>query len=204
MSGVPRSFGSKNQQGERSAARRRERSGKNEVIDPEMATRPTQKTLGMRPAPADSNAGKGIGPSGRGAARSGPSCWPRSAWPRGSGPTDTCVSAVDPDAVWAQAERDFVAGRYDRVDVALQRLSRLRPPSPLDHMLRAQYAAARKAARRGPRRAGAGARRPLHGPASSTAGRPDRAAARPRAFRGRLVSGRLTARFKARFRLIAS
>jgi tetratricopeptide (TPR) repeat protein len=51
-------------------------------------------------------------------------------------------SAPDIDAIWAQAEAEFMAGRFDRVDTALKRLSRLRRPSPLDHMLRAQYAAA--------------------------------------------------------------
>jgi tetratricopeptide (TPR) repeat protein len=52
-------------------------------------------------------------------------------------------SAPDIDAVWAQAEADFMAGRLEHVETALTRLSRLRSPSPLDHMLRAQYAAAR-------------------------------------------------------------
>jgi len=36
-----------------------------------------------------------------------------------------------------------MAGRLDRVDTALSRLSRLRLPTPLDHMLRAQFATAR-------------------------------------------------------------
>jgi tetratricopeptide (TPR) repeat protein len=53
-------------------------------------------------------------------------------------------SAPDIDAIWAQAEADFMAGRLDRVQTALQRLGRLRTPSPLDFMLRAQYAAASK------------------------------------------------------------
>jgi tetratricopeptide (TPR) repeat protein len=52
-------------------------------------------------------------------------------------------SAPDIDAVWAHAEADFMAGRLDHVETALTRLSRLRSPSPLDHVLRAQYAAAR-------------------------------------------------------------
>ncbi len=51
--------------------------------------------------------------------------------------------APDIDAIWAQAEADFMAGRLDRVDTALSRLRRLRLPTPLDHMLRAQYTAAR-------------------------------------------------------------
>ncbi len=53
-------------------------------------------------------------------------------------------SAPDIDAIWAQAEADFMAGRLDRVETALSRLSRLRFPTPLDHMLRAQYSAAHK------------------------------------------------------------
>ena len=52
-------------------------------------------------------------------------------------------SAPDINAIWAQAEADFMAGRLDRVDAALSRLNRLRLPTPLDHMLRAQYTAAR-------------------------------------------------------------
>jgi tetratricopeptide (TPR) repeat protein len=53
-------------------------------------------------------------------------------------------SAVDIDALLLQAEQDFASGRYDRVDFALQRLSRLRPQSSADHMLRARNATARK------------------------------------------------------------
>jgi tetratricopeptide (TPR) repeat protein len=51
---------------------------------------------------------------------------------------------VDLDAMWAQAEQDLKSGRYDRVELALDRLGRLRKPSPLDDMLRAQLATARK------------------------------------------------------------
>ncbi len=52
--------------------------------------------------------------------------------------------SIGADAIWNQAERDFLSGRYDRVDSALGRLARLRKPSPLDFLLRAQYAMARK------------------------------------------------------------
>ena len=50
---------------------------------------------------------------------------------------------LTPDAYWTQAERDFMAGRYDRVDSALARLRRLREPTPLDWFLRTQLAMAR-------------------------------------------------------------
>jgi tetratricopeptide (TPR) repeat protein len=50
----------------------------------------------------------------------------------------------NPDALWAQAQQDFMAGRYERVDSALARLGRLREPTPLDWFLRAQLAMARK------------------------------------------------------------
>ena len=50
---------------------------------------------------------------------------------------------ANPDTVWADAERDFMAGRYDRVDLALARLRRLREPTPLDWFLHAQLAMAR-------------------------------------------------------------
>jgi len=48
--------------------------------------------------------------------------------------------AVSPDAVWSRAEQDFRAGHYDRVESALRRLGRLRVPTPLDRILRAQLA----------------------------------------------------------------
>lgn len=50
---------------------------------------------------------------------------------------------ADPDILWTEAERDFLAGRYDRVDSALERLRRLREPTPLDWFLLAQLAMAR-------------------------------------------------------------
>ena len=53
--------------------------------------------------------------------------------------------ARDPDAIWRQAEADFVAGRLDRAGAALKRLGQLRKPSPLDQMLHAQLAAAHNA-----------------------------------------------------------
>jgi tetratricopeptide (TPR) repeat protein len=52
--------------------------------------------------------------------------------------------ASSPDAIWSQAEQDFRAGRYERVQSALDRLERLRRPTPLDWFLRAQLAMARK------------------------------------------------------------
>ena len=42
------------------------------------------------------------------------------------------------DAFWAQAERDFQAGRYAEAESALRRLGWLRKPTPLDLFLRAQ------------------------------------------------------------------
>src|SRR5262249_27705469 len=54
----------------------------------------------------------------------------------------------DPDAIWKRAEIDLQGGRYDRVDAALERLGRLREPTPLDWFLRAQLALARAQADR--------------------------------------------------------
>ncbi|MFI5460633.1 MAG: hypothetical protein ACHRXM_34900 [Isosphaerales bacterium] len=51
---------------------------------------------------------------------------------------------ASPDAVWARAEQDFKAGRYDEVDKALERLRRFRKPTPLDWFMRAQLAMVRK------------------------------------------------------------
>jgi tetratricopeptide (TPR) repeat protein len=48
------------------------------------------------------------------------------------------------DAVWLQAEADFNAGGYERVQSALDRLQRLRQPTPLDCFLRAQLAMAQQ------------------------------------------------------------
>src|SRR3954454_1779278 len=51
----------------------------------------------------------------------------------GSGPSD-------PDQLGRQAEADFQAGRYDRVEAALARLGRLRSPTPQDWYLKAKLA----------------------------------------------------------------
>ena len=44
----------------------------------------------------------------------------------------------DPDAIWQAGEVDLSAGRIDLAEAAANRLSRLREPTPLDCMLRAQ------------------------------------------------------------------
>ena len=44
----------------------------------------------------------------------------------------------DPDAIWQAGEADLSAGRIDLAEAAANRLSRLREPTPLDCMLRAQ------------------------------------------------------------------
>jgi len=46
--------------------------------------------------------------------------------------------AEDPDALWQAGEVDLSAGRIDLADAAANRLSRLRKPTPLDYMFRAQ------------------------------------------------------------------
>jgi tetratricopeptide (TPR) repeat protein len=48
------------------------------------------------------------------------------------------------DALRAQAEQDLLAGRYDRVAAAIERLTRQRRASASDYLLRARYAAARQ------------------------------------------------------------
>jgi tetratricopeptide (TPR) repeat protein len=48
----------------------------------------------------------------------------------------------DPDRVWADAERAFLAGHRDRARDALRTLERLRPTTGLDRMLEAQLATA--------------------------------------------------------------
>jgi tetratricopeptide (TPR) repeat protein len=50
---------------------------------------------------------------------------------------------TDPDRLWAEAERAFLAGRWDRARDLLQQLERLRPKNPLDWMLQAQLATAK-------------------------------------------------------------
>ena len=49
-----------------------------------------------------------------------------------------------PDAIWARARQDVKAGRLDQVGVALERLGRLRQPTPFDWLLRAQLETKRK------------------------------------------------------------
>jgi len=44
----------------------------------------------------------------------------------------------DPEAVWQAAEANLSAGRIDLAEAAANRLSRLREPTPLDYLLRAQ------------------------------------------------------------------
>ena len=46
--------------------------------------------------------------------------------------------AENPDAIWQAGEADLSAGRIDLAEAAANRLSRLREPTPLDCMLRAQ------------------------------------------------------------------
>jgi len=46
------------------------------------------------------------------------------------------------DDLWAQAQADLQGGRFERVEAAVTRLTRLREPTPLDRMLRAQLAVA--------------------------------------------------------------
>jgi tetratricopeptide (TPR) repeat protein len=54
----------------------------------------------------------------------------------------TARRGTDPDRIWADAERAFLAGRWDEAQDALGRLGRLRPRQPLDRMLEAQLATA--------------------------------------------------------------
>jgi len=49
-------------------------------------------------------------------------------------------AGADPERVWVEAETDFKAGRYERAEAGLARLARLRAPTPLDWLLRAQIA----------------------------------------------------------------
>lgn len=49
-------------------------------------------------------------------------------------------AGADPDRVWAQAQADFRAGLYDRAEASLARLAKLRAPTPLDRVLKAQLA----------------------------------------------------------------
>jgi len=54
------------------------------------------------------------------------------------------LARSSPDALWEEAQRDLQNSRYERVVSALDRLRRLREPTPLDWFLRAQLALARK------------------------------------------------------------
>jgi tetratricopeptide (TPR) repeat protein len=49
---------------------------------------------------------------------------------------------TDPDRLWAEAERAFLAGRWDRTRDLLKALGRARPRAPLDWLLEAQLATA--------------------------------------------------------------
>ena len=48
----------------------------------------------------------------------------------------------DPDRVWTDAEAAVQAGRFDLAEAGLKKLEGLRPPTPLDWLLRAQVASA--------------------------------------------------------------
>jgi tetratricopeptide (TPR) repeat protein len=50
---------------------------------------------------------------------------------------------ADADAVWNGAEADFNAGRFEQAEAGVRRLERLRAPTPIDRMLRAQVDLAR-------------------------------------------------------------
>jgi hypothetical protein len=45
---------------------------------------------------------------------------------------------ADPDRIYSAAEKAYQSGRYVAADAELERLARLRPPTSLDHYLRAQ------------------------------------------------------------------
>ena len=49
-------------------------------------------------------------------------------------------ASPNPDVLWEQAEQDFQAGHYERAEKSLALLGRLRKPTSLDWMLRAQVA----------------------------------------------------------------
>src|SRR5262245_1267268 len=51
---------------------------------------------------------------------------------------------ADPDRLWQEAQLDLQAHRLDRAEQTLARLSRVRPPTPADWMLRAQVAISRE------------------------------------------------------------
>jgi len=45
---------------------------------------------------------------------------------------------ADPDPIFSSAEKAYQSGRYVEAEAALKRLERLRPPTDVDHYLRAQ------------------------------------------------------------------
>jgi tetratricopeptide (TPR) repeat protein len=51
-----------------------------------------------------------------------------------------------PDEVWNRAEEDFRSGRWDKADAGLKQLAKLRAPTELDRLLRAQLAMAHEQA----------------------------------------------------------
>ncbi len=53
------------------------------------------------------------------------------------------LGTTNPDEIWKQAEADLEKGELDSVDRAVEQLSRLRKPDPLDWFLRGQLAVAR-------------------------------------------------------------
>jgi predicted Zn-dependent protease len=53
------------------------------------------------------------------------------------------LGSGDPDAIWRQAEADLETRRWDLVERAIEQLSRLRKPDPLDWYLRGQLAVGR-------------------------------------------------------------
>ena len=52
--------------------------------------------------------------------------------------------SIDPEVLWRQAELDFQEARYRDAEKAVATLARIRTPTPLDRMLRAQIAAYHK------------------------------------------------------------
>ncbi len=62
-------------------------------------------------------------------------CGVVAAWRATRGPTN-------PDRVWADAERAFLAGHWDRARASLKALERIRPKNPMDWILEAQLATA--------------------------------------------------------------
>ena len=96
----------------------------------------------------------------------------------------------DPDRLWADAERAFLAGQWDRARASLKTLERMRPRTGLDWMLEAQLATAEG---RLDEALAAIGRIPDDHPIAAQAhlaGRPDRAAAPPSPGKRRPPFGR--------------